>query len=644
MKLLKRYLAINLALLMFITLLPVTVLASMIYSNYERKTFYPSGYEEYSFSYKELDKEENMVTFRVSTTYGNLKVYNSAGNELSVAEHKGLYSYIPYDYMEVTLPIRKYEEYKIVYQSEPTVRDVVKYASTAANCTVLEDDVEAEVRLHYYNGFEWEKGLFYRFTPTSSGQYEFTTSTSAEVSYYNADMERLGREIARNNSVKMSMEADQTYYISLYRLSDKIGREDIRSTIHLVDKTEHQHSYTERIVPATCLERGYTVRTCSCGYSYKDNYTNALGHDYYNGKCIRCGANDSRLFIDASHFPDANFRAYISARFDKDGDGILSASEIANVKSIACGKRNISSLAGIEYFPALTTLICNDNQISSLPTLPQGLTELFCHNNQLTSLPELPKNLNTLWCGGNMLTTLPALPSSIHYLLCQDNLLTHIRLNPNATYRQINVSGNRLANYSSVSGKNIEWNEVNYIFGQQNTSSTGVFTDVPSDAFYANAVKWAVENEITTGVGNNRFDPNGQCTRGQVVTFLWRAAGKPTVSTNVSFTDVQPGAFYYEAVKWAVANGITQGVGGNRFAPNDSCTRGQVVTFLHRAANSPSVSSVSSFTDVPMTAFYYNAVNWAVANGITNGTGNGRFSPNDTCTRAQVVTFLYRAQ
>ncbi len=170
------------------------------------------------------------------------------------------------------------------------------------------------------------------------------------------------------------------------------------------------------------------------------------------------------------------------------------------------------------------------------------------------------------------------------------------------------------------------------------------FVDVPSDAFYANAVKWAVENEITTGVGNNRFDPNGQCTRGQVVTFLWRAAGKPTVSTNVSFSDVQPGAFYYEAVKWAVANGITTGVGGNRFAPNDSCTRGQVVTFLHRAENSPSVSSVSSFTDVPATAFYYNAVNWAVANGITNGTGNGRFSPNDTCTRGQVVTFLYRAQ
>ena len=170
------------------------------------------------------------------------------------------------------------------------------------------------------------------------------------------------------------------------------------------------------------------------------------------------------------------------------------------------------------------------------------------------------------------------------------------------------------------------------------------FVDVPTDAFYANAVKWAVENEITSGVGNNRFDPNGQCTRAQVVTFLWRAAGKPIVETDVSFTDVSTGAYYYEAVKWAVANGITAGTDAAHFSPNATCTRGQVVTFLFRAANSPSASTFSSFSDVPATAFYYNAVNWAVANGITSGVGNNRFAPNDTCTRGQVVTFLYRAQ
>lgn len=236
---------------------------------------------------------------------------------------------------------------------------------------------------------------------------------------------------------------------------------------------EHKHSYTVAITAPTCTAAGYTVYTCSCGSSYKDNYTDALGHSYVNGACTRCGAK------------------------------------------------------------ATGTLT---------PVTPTG------------------------------------------------------------------------------------------------------FVDVPTDAFYANAVKWAVENEITSGVGNNRFDPNGQCTRGQVVTFLWRAAGKPITKTLISFSDVQPGAYYYEAVKWAVANGITAGTDAAHFSPNATCTRGQVVTFLFRAANSPSASTFSSFSDVPATAFYYNAVNWAVANGITSGVGNNRFAPNDTCTRGQVVTFLYRAQ
>ena len=170
------------------------------------------------------------------------------------------------------------------------------------------------------------------------------------------------------------------------------------------------------------------------------------------------------------------------------------------------------------------------------------------------------------------------------------------------------------------------------------------FVDVPSTEYYYKPVQWAVENGITDGIGNNKFAPDGTCTRGQVVTFLWRAAGKPTVSANVSFTDVKADEYYYEAVKWAVANGITQGVGGNKFAPNDTCTRGQVVTFLHRAANKPAASALSSFIDVPSGEYYYDAVSWAVGKGITQGTGGNRFAPDDICTRGQVVTFLYRAQ
>ena len=170
------------------------------------------------------------------------------------------------------------------------------------------------------------------------------------------------------------------------------------------------------------------------------------------------------------------------------------------------------------------------------------------------------------------------------------------------------------------------------------------FVDVPSTSYCYDAVQWAVENGVTAGTDTTHFSPNAGCTRAQVVTFLWRAAGKPIVSANVSFTDVSSDAFYYEAVKWAVANGITAGTDAAHFSPNATCTRGQVATFLYRAAKSPSVSTVSSFSDVAAGSYCYNAVSWAVANGITAGTGGNRFSPNATCTRGQVVTFLYRAQ
>ena len=170
------------------------------------------------------------------------------------------------------------------------------------------------------------------------------------------------------------------------------------------------------------------------------------------------------------------------------------------------------------------------------------------------------------------------------------------------------------------------------------------FSDVKSGAYYYDAVQWAVANEITNGMGNGIFAPDTTCTRGQIVTFLYRAAGKPDVSASVSFKDVKSDAYYYKAVQWAVANGITNGVGGDMFAPDATCTRAQVVTFLYRANNSPAVGAANSFNDVPVGAYYANAVVWAIEEGITKGTGNGCFSPDMGCTRAQVVTFLYRAQ
>lgn len=168
------------------------------------------------------------------------------------------------------------------------------------------------------------------------------------------------------------------------------------------------------------------------------------------------------------------------------------------------------------------------------------------------------------------------------------------------------------------------------------------FTDMPADAYYAEAVKWAVTEGITSGTTATTFSPNSGCTRGQVVTFLWRAAGEPEPSSTVNpFTDVSADAYNYKAILWAYENGITGGTTATTFAPNATCTRAQIVTFLYRA-NGQTVDSGNVFTDVPADAYYADAVNWAVAEGITGGTTATTFAPNATCTRAQVVTFLYR--
>ncbi len=172
-------------------------------------------------------------------------------------------------------------------------------------------------------------------------------------------------------------------------------------------------------------------------------------------------------------------------------------------------------------------------------------------------------------------------------------------------------------------------------------SEAHAFDDVPADAYYADAVNWAVANGVTTGTGYGTFSPDAPCTRAQVVTFLWRALGCPDASGSGGFNDVDAGSYYAEAVAWAVASGVTDGTGNGGFSPNAVCTRAEVVTFLQRALNGRGGSA--GFADVPADSYYAGAVAWAVANGVTDGTSADSFSPNAECSRAQIVTFLYRA-
>ena len=169
------------------------------------------------------------------------------------------------------------------------------------------------------------------------------------------------------------------------------------------------------------------------------------------------------------------------------------------------------------------------------------------------------------------------------------------------------------------------------------------FSDVSASNYYYEAVKWAQEKGITGGIGNGLFGPNQPCTRAQIVTFLWRAAGSPEPKSMSSFSDVSTDSYYAKAVAWAVENGITTGTGDGKFSPDATCTREQAVAFLYRASGSPAVSGGSAFSDVAANAYYADAVAWAEKNDVTGGIGGDLFGSGNTCTRAQIVTFLYRA-
>ncbi len=191
------------------------------------------------------------------------------------------------------------------------------------------------------------------------------------------------------------------------------------------------------------------------------------------------------------------------------------------------------------------------------------------------------------------------------------------------------------------SGYNIGYSTGNYTF-KLNTENP--FSDVPADSFYYDPVLWAVEQGITSGTTGTTFSPNDACMRAHVVTFLWRAAGSPAPESAVNpFTDVKTSDFFYKPVLWAVENGITTGTSATTFSPTGVCNRAQVVTFLHRAFESPAAATSLPFTDVPAGAWYEAPIAWAVENGITNGLTATEFGPTSPCNRAQVVTFLYRA-
>ena len=320
---------------------------------------------------------------------------------------------------------------------------------------------------------------------------------------------------------------------------------------------EHSHSYERKYVVApTCTEQGYTLYTCSCGDSFKENFVDALGH------------NATDWIVDLA--PTCTVAGSMHTECTRCG-ALLQTSAIQ----------------------------------------PSGHSESdWIIDKEATCTEGGAKHKECTVCKLSLQTeTIPALGHDYHEGIC-------IR----------------------CGAEDPDWTEPEDPF-------VNPFIDVKENDYFYDPVLWAVQKGITNGTTPTTFSPYDPCTRGQIVTFLWRAFGSPSPkSTHNPFTDVNPNLYYYTAVLWAVDQGITTGTSATTFSPEDTCTRGQVATFLWRACGKPAPKGNGNpFSDVPQTVYYYQPILWAVENGITNGTGGGKFSPEDSCTRGQIVTFLYRA-
>lgn len=374
-------------------------------------------------------------------------------------------------------------------------------------------------------------------------------------------------------------------------------------------RTDHEHKYTDTVIPPTCTERGCTVHLCACGDKREDSYTPPLGHSYKGGICVRCGILDPNK--DTQHKHDfipivtkptcltEGFTTYTCSCGECYTKDYVSAvghkTQLQNAKAAGC-------LTG-GYTGDEVCTVCGK-------VFKQGSVIFALGHDPQPARVKAPTCTESGYTGDLICTR------------CGD--MTQIG-------KTVAATGHKF------------FGGVCSVCGAKGAEAAPEFDDVKSGAFYFDAVQWAVENGITNGTGKNTFSPNNVCSRYQIVMFLWRAAGQPEAKAAVSFADVKPGDIFYEAVQWAVERGITKGTSSTSFSPFAPCTRGQIVTFLYRSAGSPKVSGACNFSDVSSGSFCHDAVIWASSEGITNGTSAGRFSPNEGCTRAQVVTFLYRA-
>ena len=374
-------------------------------------------------------------------------------------------------------------------------------------------------------------------------------------------------------------------------------------------RTDHEHKYTDTVIPPTCTERGCTVHLCACGDKREDSYTPPLGHSYKGGICVRCGI------------------------LDPNGDTQHKHDFIPIVTKPTClteGFTTYTCSCGECYTKDYVSAVGHKTQLQNAKAAG-CMTGGYTGDEVCTVCGKVFKQGSVIFALGH-----DPQPARVKAPTCTESGYTG------------DLICTRCGDMTQI-GKTVAAAEHKFfggvcsVCGAKSAEAAPEFDDVKPGAFYFDAVQWAVKNGITNGTGKSTFSPNTVCSRYQIVMFLWRAAGQPEAKAAVSFADVKPGDIFYEAVQWAVERGITKGTSSTSFSPYAPCTRGQIVTFLYRSAGSPTISGTCDFSDVSAGSFCHDAVIWASSEGITKGTRAEHFSPNEGCTRAQVVTFLYRA-
>ena len=423
----------------------------------------------------------------------------------------------------------------------------------------------------------------------------------------------------------------------------------------VIPELTHVHKYTAVVTPPTCTEAGYTTHTCTCGDSYVDTPVPATGHSFgewtttkeaacadegeQTRVCSRCGEKETQAIPALGHDYQSNNPEPTCAHFvtviytcTRCGD-TLPPEEVAPMPH--------------DYKTDQTAATCTEEGYTTYTCARCGYSYV---GDKVAALGHDFVDGVCTRCGKEDPDYVPPIDLAV----LQATIAAAEKLDLSGYTDESVAAFTKALNDAKAALEADTQAAVDKAAVDLEAAVKGLvekepfrFDDVKdSGQYYFDPVYWAVDNGITTGATPTTFNPGAGCTRAQVVTFLWRAAGKPEpTKTENPFGDVQPDAYYYKAVLWAVEKGITTGTSATTFRPDQTCTRGQIVTFLWRYNEQPEPkSSTNPFTDVPAGQYYYKAVLWAVEKGVTKGTSADKFSPDSTCTRAQIVTFLYRAE